>query len=65
MSTETLSEPREADAAERLEPQEIREMQLRASVLQLRISELGEEERTEYRGIMATLRDNEADDWGD
>jgi hypothetical protein len=63
MSAETLA--RADERREPLRPEEVREMQLRASALQLRIGSLAEDEREEYRRIMDTLRENDADDWGD
>ncbi|HRH93062.1 MAG TPA: hypothetical protein PKV72_00855 [Candidatus Peribacteria bacterium] len=51
--------------AEKMDPAEIRKLQLEASRLQLNISTLSADEHARYEAVMRTLAEQGADDWGD
>ncbi len=64
METSTPQTP-ESPQAEVLDSATIRQLQLEASRMQLRMNELTGDEHARYEEVMRTLKANGADDWGD
>lgn len=64
METST-PEPPAPVTTEKMEPAEIRRLQLEASRLQLNIRTLSADEHARYEAVMRTLVEQGAEDWGD